>query len=150
MNAVFSIKPRFSDKIFRLEKTVELRRGRVHLRESSIVWIYTTRPRAKFEGSARVACVIVGSPSEIWRQFNGAIGLTRSEFRRYTQGSILVSAIGLTDVRSLPEPLPLAAAKMVCRQFHPPQSYMNLCDGNALLLKLEGLRISDTLTLPGA
>jgi predicted transcriptional regulator len=137
MNAVFSITPRFSDKILRQEKSVELRTGRLLVPVGAFIWIYVTKPRARIEAVAQVADATIASPHTTWARFKYQLGLTKAEFDSYASESLSLTSITLVHIHVLSEPVSLAEARALRGHFHPPQRYMILADRDPLLLYLK-------------
>lgn len=72
-----------------------------------------------------VARVVEGPPEEIWAELEGQLGLSRSEFFDYFDGSAVAYAIELKQVLPLQNPVTLTEM----REHHglePPQSWRYL------------------------
>jgi predicted transcriptional regulator len=132
MEALFSIRPRYLDRIFDRQKTVELRNRPVRLPPQSLIWLYATRPRKRLEGRAVVLRVIIDTPVNIWRRFRDKLGLTRIEFFSYVGSRLFVSAIQLTKVERFAHPLRLGRIRAVAASFQPPQFYLQLSPASRL------------------
>src|SRR5690348_16354315 len=90
---LISLKPQYADAILAGQKTVELRRGRVNVNPGARLWIYSTLPRGRIEGSFTVDKVIAGSAATIWRQFGSRAFVSKQAFDEYVLGAKDVSAI---------------------------------------------------------
>ena len=121
LNAIISIHPGHVSDIVNGSKTVEIRTKPVLLEVGSHLWIYATLPVGEIQAVARVMETHRVSPTRAWLEFDDSIGLTRSEFRSYVNGSSLISVIRLGKVVQLSEPLSLQRIRHSHRGFQPPQ-----------------------------
>jgi predicted transcriptional regulator len=126
MNLLFSVRPNYLDRIFSLEKTVELRNRPIRVQANSWMWLYATSPRKCLEGRARIYQVVIDTPPSIWRRFKDELGITDSEFVSYVGTRSLISAIQLTNIERFMNPLRLNRIRQTAIGFHPPQSYLRL------------------------
>lgn len=125
---LLSIHPRFAEMIFSGSKTVELRRVRPRVEEGDVIVMYVTSPIKAIQGFSRVRCVRQTSPSQLWDKVHGEVGVSRSDFDAYFQGTDqavgihietscrLIHSIGLSDIRDSWD------------DFHPPQSFRYLSE----------------------
>ncbi|MDE0040937.1 MAG: ASCH domain-containing protein, partial [Candidatus Poribacteria bacterium] len=66
-DALISIRPNFAEAILAGKKTVEIRRRIPALQVGTRLWIYATRPLGAIIGTAIVAKIIEGTPTELWK-----------------------------------------------------------------------------------
>jgi predicted transcriptional regulator len=125
-HALISIHPEHVSGILNGEKTVEIRTRRARLDSGTTLWIYATLPLGEIRASAQVKNVSYLSPTRAWLHFEHSLGLTRSLFRTYVNGSSVVSVIELTSVIQLQDPVPLKRIRRIAPQFQPPQFFMRL------------------------
>lgn len=119
-----SIKPRFADKIFAGEKSVELRRVRPSVAApGTLVVFYASSPACEVVGTARIETIEVDTPTAIWNRHSNAVGLRRSEFRSYFKDARDAVGIVLEEVKALPKSVPLADLRERIADFEPPQSF---------------------------
>lgn len=121
-----SLKPRFAEMILSGRKTVELRRVRPKIGESTVAVFYATSPAQLIVGTSRIEGVETDPPAEVWRRFGPACGLTRKEFDAYFAGAETAVAIRLAEPHRLGEGIPLAEFRQRWHGFEPPQSFRYL------------------------
>jgi len=126
VHALISIHPEHVARIAQGAKRVEIRGRKIDLPQGTMLWIYATRPLGQIKVVARIAKISYVSPTRAWEDFEHALGISKAEFRKYVNGSTKVSAVALTDVVQLREPLSLEEIKRSVRGFHPPQFFMRL------------------------
>jgi predicted transcriptional regulator len=124
---LISVRPRFAEMIFAGTKTVELRRIRPRLGNGDLVFVYVSSPAKALEGAFEVSQVVSGTPTSIWRRFNGGTGLSKREFDTYFEGKQTAFAIVIHQHWKLPIPVRLAMLRKFKDGFHPPQSYHYIC-----------------------
>lgn len=121
-----SIRPKFASRIFRGEKTVELRRK---FPASSVIGstivVYSSNPIQAVVGYARIRDVQRLDAGDLWVRHAEAACISKEEFERYFQGVEVGYAVLLDKVRSLETPV---SAQALRRKFGltPPQSYRYL------------------------
>ncbi|MDE2110425.1 MAG: helix-turn-helix domain-containing protein [Alphaproteobacteria bacterium] len=121
---VLSIKPKYSGKIVKGEKTVELRRRFPStVQPGTIVLIYETSPTRALTGVAEIADVIEGPTNAIWKQFSDQMGIERDDFDDYFAGTRNGFAIKLRGARRLSRILELQELRDRF-SFEPPQSFL--------------------------
>ncbi|WBY16699.1 helix-turn-helix domain-containing protein [Erythrobacteraceae bacterium WH01K] len=120
---IFSVKPRYSQKIETGEKTVELRRRfPKYVPEGTIALIYSTSPTRALTGIAEIEGVEVGTPSAIWSEYAERACIGRNDFDTYFSGADCAHAIKLRSARPLRRSLDLTELRERFG-FEPPQSY---------------------------
>jgi len=138
-NALISIKPFYVEKLIAGKKTVEIRNRKVNLPPGSRLWIYSTLPKASVQAIVHINRVDVGTPSLIWRKYNGSIGVSKDRFYDYVNGSKSVSAIIVDQVWGLPVDITLKLLKEKVPGFHPPQFLKYMDEMDPLLSAIVGL-----------
>jgi predicted transcriptional regulator len=136
-HALISIHPEHVSEILAGNKTVEIRTRRTTLPAGSRLWIYATLPVGQIRAAARVKHVNYISPTRAWVDFEDGLRLTRSAFRTYVNGSSAVSAIELSGVTRLREPLSLHKIRQSASDFQPPQFFKYLPANDPLYALLE-------------
>ena len=124
---VFSVHPRFAEKLLEGEKTVELRRVLPRrIRAGDFLLIYTTAPETRFVGFCRVARVLQGSPETLWPQVEGLAGVTRAEYRRYFGEASRAFGIQIERPVRLLREVSLEESRRYAPNFMPPRSFRYL------------------------
>lgn len=133
---LMSIKPQYVEKILRGEKTVEVRSRKLKINFGARVWIYSTLPKGCIEVTATVKCIEYADPKKVWELYATKIGITKSEFDNYVHNKIKVSAIELTNITKIKQPITLNSIKSCIEDFQPPQFFSHI---------KSGMKISDFL-----
>ena len=135
---LISIKPQYAEKIFKGEKTIELRKSSpIKAEKNSIVLIYVTSPVKELWGICKVENITKGSPAQIWKSFGDKTGISKQEFNTYYKNTIKGVAIELKDVKSLKSnSISLNVLRKVISGFTPPQTfaYLNMKQVNSEIL----------------
>src|SRR6266446_4775480 len=105
---LLSIRPRFAKMIFAGTKTVELRRVRPKIKKGDLILLYVSSPAKELQGGFRVADMISGRPSSIWKKLGTRSGVTRQEFYAYFKGKGEAHALIVAETWTLPNPIRLA------------------------------------------
>lgn len=119
---LLSLRPRFAHAILDGSKTVELRRTRVAAPPGTPLVLYASSPTMAVVGIATLSDRHTASPSTIWRKHRQNLGLTRAEFTEYLVGADQATALTISDIHTLANPLTLAWLRTHAA-FQPPQSY---------------------------
>lgn len=135
---LLSIRPRYAEKIFSGEKTVELRRTKPRIEAGDLVLVYTSSPRCALTGAFVVANVMTGTPEVIWRKCGSKAEIEREAFNAYYEGAKSAFAIGIERAWTFDRPVTLRELRRRMKGFHPPQSYRYLPGGTASSLIAEG------------
>jgi predicted transcriptional regulator/DNA-binding XRE family transcriptional regulator len=123
-DVIFSIKPKFCDKIVDGRKTIELRRRfPISVPAGTTALIYATSPRRALVGSAEIGQVHRRTPQEIWKDFADRACIARKDFDNYFDGVDCGYAIELRHARRLSRPLGLSELRDRF-SFEPPQSFL--------------------------
>jgi predicted transcriptional regulator len=131
---LISIHPKYADKIFAGEKTVELRKVRPNISSGDIVLMYAKSPTMALIGGFEVDKVVNASPSALWRKVNKSAGITKHEFTNYYNGSENAYGIFITKPWYFEKPMALQKLRNKLDGFHPPQSYRYVSMHEARLL----------------
>lgn len=123
-DVVLSIRPEFSGKIVKGEKTIELRRRfPASVGTGTLVLIYETSPTRALTGIAEIADVLTGPPHLIWKQFADQACIEKKDFDAYFEGTKEGVAIKLRGARRLTKALDLKELRERF-DFAPPQSFL--------------------------
>lgn len=127
MAKLFSIKEKYSDKIYSKEKLVEFRRQNVNVDKDEFCLIYTSSPIKKITGFFIVKEKIRTSIQKLWKLTKDFAGISYKEFKEYFKGCELGTAIVLKKIQKFTRALRLDELRKK-GNFRPPQSYYNLND----------------------
>lgn len=136
IQAIMSLKPTYGNLILSGDKTVELRNRVVRVNPGTKVWIYVTHPASHIVAVADVELVVHDKPSVIWSRFGKRICIDKDRFDSYVGSRNCVSALVLSSVTKLNEPLTLDGIRQKVRTFYPPQFYTYLSPGSGLFTTL--------------
>ena len=120
---LLSIKPRYSQRIFSGDKTIELRRTRPRIKPGEIILIYESSPTMAVIGAAYAKEIIVDSPSSLWELARIYADVSHSEYRNYFSGSSKAVGIVVSKPWRFEKPTPLSILRSIWANFHPPQSF---------------------------
>lgn len=123
---LMSIKPCYVQKILSGEKTVELRSRKLNVQNGARIWIYSTLPKGCVEVVATIQSIDYNHPDIIWARYAEELAITYEEFLKYVHGNESVSAIRLTNVTRVSNPLTLNSIRSCIQRFHPPQFFSHL------------------------
>lgn len=132
MHAIISIRPRYVRGIVAGTKTIEVRTKNVRLPQGTRLWIYSTLPVGEICAVARILSTYRLAPTRAWKEFQPHLGLTRSEFQSYVNGSTRVSLIRLGQVAVLSDPLSLQSIRRIQKGFQPPQFFRSVAQDEEL------------------
>lgn len=123
MKVLMSIKPEYVRRIFSGEKKYEFRR-KLFKRDVEAVVVYATLPVGKVYGEFRIAGIIKGTPSAIWRNCFRNAGISKKDFFAYFKGSTVAYAIVVGACAEYRRKISVAV------KYHrrPPQSYVYVED----------------------
>ena len=136
--AIISLKPIYGDLILSGDKTVELRNRVVRVTSGTKIWIYVTHPASRVIAVAEIGLVVHDRPSVIWNRFEKGICIDKGRFDAYVGSRRCVSALILSSVTRLNEPVTLDGIRRRVKKFHPPQFYAYLSPGSGLFTTLNG------------
>ncbi len=126
MVKIFSIKDKYSEKIFSKEKLVELRRQDIKIKRNEKCLIYTTSPVKKITGYFIVKEKIRLPIKQLWKLTQDISGVTKEEFMKYFNNCKEGTAIFIKSVKKFTNGISLDEMKKMKKNFSPPQSYYNL------------------------
>ncbi len=132
MAKLFSIKEKYSNRIYLKEKFVEYRRQNVNINKNEFCLIYTSSPVKKITGYFIVKYKIRASVDKIWERTNKIAGISHQEFSDYFENCKIGTAIVFKKIAKFSRTLGLDEIRKRTN-FRPPQSYCNL---NFLLIEL--------------
>ncbi|MGJ3227103.1 hypothetical protein ACQEUV_17330 [Micromonospora aurantiaca (nom. illeg.)] len=134
---LLSLRPRFANAILTGDKTVELRRRPINALPGTPVILYASSPTMAIVGTARLRAVQALTPGSAWRTYRKSLGLSRSEYDTYLDGSTRAYLLLLHQVCSLNEPLPLHRLREE-GTFNPPQSFRYVAESDPAPLRTLG------------
>lgn len=134
MAKLFSIKEKYSNRIYSNEKLVEFRRQNVNVDKDEFCLIYTSSPIKKITGYFIVKEKIRTSINKLWELTKKVAGITYEEFKEYFKECEFGTAIIFKRIEKFKRALGLDDLRKKVG-FRPPQSYCNL---NDLLMELYG------------
>jgi predicted transcriptional regulator len=115
---LLSIKPKYSDAIFRGEKRFEFRRA-IFRRPVGTALVYTTRPVSRIVGEFEVKSIITDSVESLWERTRHSAGIDRKRFFRYFAGRDTGHAIVIGSVMRYRKSIDLTKQLGI----RPPQSF---------------------------
>ena len=122
MNVILSIKPCFSDSIFKGLKLYEYRKKVFKHSDVDKVYIYASKPISKIVGYFTIKRIIDDVPSMIWNMTHEHGGISKKQFQEYFQGHSVAHAIDIDEVVKINPINP----KEVIKGFTAPQNYCYL------------------------
>lgn len=123
-DVVLSVRPQYSDKIFRGIKTVELRRRfPIAAPRGITAYIYSTSPVRAMVGTTEIKDVIKAPVSEIWKKYGKKAQIERTDFEEYFSGLKEGFALQIANARTFTRPIDLAELRERFG-FEPPQSFL--------------------------
>ena len=121
---VLSIRPIYSGKIIKGEKTVELRRRfPASAPRGTLAYIYSTSPIRAIVGCAEITDVIKLPIADIWKNYADSASIVRVDFDSYFSGLDEGYALKFKNARPLPRQLDLSELRERFG-FEPPQSFL--------------------------
>ena len=117
-HVLLSIKPHYSDAIFRGEKRFEFRRA-IFRRPVATALVYTTSPVSRVVGEFDVESIIADTVQSLWRRTRQSAGIDRTKFFDYFAGRKTGYAIVIGSVRRYPKSVDVVEGFGI----KPPQSF---------------------------
>ena len=78
---LISVKPQFAKKIFKGEKTVELRKSApLKAKKGSYLLIYVTSPVKELWGICKIDNIINDNPKMLWKRIGAKSGISKNDF----------------------------------------------------------------------
>jgi predicted transcriptional regulator/DNA-binding XRE family transcriptional regulator len=140
---VLSVRPHYSDKIFKGTKTIELRRRFPKTAPGGITaYIYSTSPVQAMVGSTEIKDVIKLSVADIWKKYGKMARIDRLDFDDYFSGLKEGFALKIANARSFARPIDLSELRERFG-FEPPQSFLYACPILRTALKDEYPNVSN-------
>jgi predicted transcriptional regulator len=131
---LLSLRPRFAEAILSGAKTIEVRRRPVNAAAGTPIILYASSPLRAVVGTARLAGVHSHDHDTAWRRYRHQLGLARTEFDAYLDGTSVVYLLELHKVCSLNQPLPLQHLREH-GPFQPPQSFRYVAESDPTRLR---------------
>ena len=125
---LISIKPQYAKKIFKGEKTIELRKSApTRASKGSYMLIYVTAPVKELWGICKIENIIKDNPKLLWENFGEKTGISKQEFNNYYAEYNNAFGIELKDIKNLLDrSVNLDCLKSMIPGFMPPQTYRYL------------------------
>ncbi len=122
---LISIKPHYAKKIFKGEKTVELRKSAPrYASKGSYLLIYVTSPVKELWGVCKIENIIKDKPHILWDNIGERTGISKQEFHEYYKEKNNAYGLELKDVKNLlKNSIKLDNLKNMIPGFMPPQTY---------------------------
>ncbi len=122
---LISIKPQYAKKIFKGEKTIELRKSApTKVKKGSYLLIYVTSPIKELWGICKIENIIKEKPHILWENVGKQTGITKQEFQEYYKTNDKAYGIQLKDIINFFEnSINLDKLKSMMPGFMPPQTY---------------------------
>ncbi|MBN2102219.1 MAG: hypothetical protein JW716_05100 [Candidatus Aenigmarchaeota archaeon] len=127
MAKLFSIKEKYSDRIYSKKKLVEFRRQNVNVNRDEFCLIYTSSPIKRITGYFVVKEKIRASLGRLWKLTKDIAGISYKEFQEYFSGCEMGTAIVFKKIQKFSKSIGLNDLRER-GNFRPPQSYCNLND----------------------
>lgn len=130
---ILSIRPKYAEKIFKGEKTIELRRVRPkELQKGSLVLVYISSPVKCLYGAFTVKNIIEEPLNKLWTKVRKRAALDRQEYNAYFNNARRGIGIVIAQAWCLSSPLKLKQLQSK-HGFCPPQCFQYLDSKNRLL-----------------
>lgn len=117
---LMSIKPKYAAMILAGEKTVEIRKSKLHANHGDVVAIYSTQPEGRIVGYFTVDNVLWDETEVLWESIRISSGLSHEEYLQYANKREMMCGIMIASVTSI-DGLGLGKINM-----HIPQSYRRI------------------------
>lgn len=124
---LFSIKPKYAEKVLGGQKTIEIRRRFSNKWSGERAALYSSQPTGALVGEAIIGEVKTATPKILWEAYGPRIACSESEFFAYADSSAELCAISLEGVLPYTERIPLSQVELLIQEdLIPPQSYCAL------------------------
>jgi len=133
---LISVEKRYFESIISGEKTVELRRRALRVESGATVWLYCKSPVASISAVCHLDYTETLPIEDLWHKHGQKLALTKNEFEKYLSDRDLGTALVLSKVQILDEPVNLEMARKLRINFQPPQFFMYLHKSCSLKKKL--------------
>lgn len=132
---MMSIKPKYADKIFFGNKSVELRKVKPkNVTSGDIVLVYASSPHKSLIGGFEIADIIRADPKELWKRVKTQAGVEKKEFDDYFRGTLNAYGIIMSNRWSLKSEISLSDLQKLMPGFTVPQSYRYLSEDKFKLI----------------
>ena len=138
---LMSLKPEYAELMLKGKKTIEFRRKFSKKYTGSTILFYISHPVKQFMFTVRINKVEHAKKERLWNLFQEEGGISEIIFDKYFAGTDSGYAIGVSDLKSIPNQLVLDQAKKVCPQIRPPQSFQKI-DAESPLLRALNLPVN--------
>lgn len=130
-----SMQPRFTAALIEGDKTVELRRTRMHAPPGSQVLLYSSSPVRAVVATAVLERIDTHPVDDLWVRAGPDAAVTKDEFDTYFAGTSDGFGLHLRAITALQRPVPLHELRE-CLGVEPPQSfrYLTRTQVNVLLV----------------
>lgn len=133
---LMSIRPSYIQKILEGTKTIELRRTRPKLRQGDLIVFYASSPQKAIRAAATVKTIIEGTPEDVWANNSDKIGVDKSAYDDYFEGSAKAFGIVLETVWAYVKPVGINEMRELFESFMPPQSFRYLSKEESKVVSL--------------
>lgn len=123
LNALFSIKPQYAERIFSGKKRFEFRTT-VCKKQIDKIIIYETSPTSKIVGEVSVLEILKDTPQKIWEKTKGYAGIEHEAFSDYFSKREIAYAYVLANPIKYENPKSLKELNISA----PPQSFIYIKD----------------------
>lgn len=123
LNALFSIKPKYVNRIFSGEKKYEFRTTVCKKNISKII-IYETSPISKIVGEVYVSNILKDTPEKIWNKTYKNAGIEKNKFMKYFENHKFAYAYVLENPVKYDRQISLQELNISSA----PQSYLYISD----------------------
>ena len=89
MYYMMSIHSNYAYRILNGEKTVEIRRSHVNMKNGDCVAIYATQPTGQVVGFFTVNEVIYDTPECLWQRYHSQTCILKKEYIKYSAGTVI-------------------------------------------------------------
>ncbi len=131
-----SIKPKYVEKIFNGEKTIELRKCKPNVKEGDFIIIYSTTPEKSVVGFGKIKNVIDIAPSSLWEKHSHVLGINKDDYDRYFRNCNRSIGIEIMSLCKFDLALSLVKIKAKYPGFTPPQTFKYLSKFQAFRIYL--------------
>jgi predicted transcriptional regulator len=133
---LMSLRPEYAQLMLQGHKTIEFRRRFSKKYEGATIVFYITHPVRQFAFMATIAKVDHRQKEHLWNKYEEQGGISETLFNRYFCGTSYGYAIQLSNIRKVPNQLPLERARQVYPKLRPPQSFQTIQPRSPLMRAL--------------
>ena len=136
-NILISIHNIHVNNILKGNKTIELRKRPIHVKNGTGIWIYNTMPFGRLEAYAIISNIDTDTPEKIWLKYQEKTGISKKAYDKYFCSSHIACAIELDGIQKIKQSLDLHTIRKELGKFHPPQFFKRLQQGSKELQLFE-------------